>query len=168
MKLARHERCDPPEINTWLLEPDFLHCQPSVLGKIFKQRGNEFFRQQCARAFWPTRWISGLTGFPRSQSVFLLAMPRSSSSDLVVTRLRLHTPLTFDTLVPNAATDTLGFRPGVPTLQRVFANPQRKRCLGGGYEFGIECVLHFVFCYWHSTRQSGSDFSTYRGGACAP
>jgi hypothetical protein len=33
----------------------------------------------------------------------------------------------------------------VPTLQRVFANPQRKRCLGGGYEFGIECVLHFCF-----------------------
>ena len=38
------------------------------------------------------------------------------------------------------------FRPGAPTLQRVFANPQRKRCLGGGYEFGIECVLAHCAC----------------------
>jgi hypothetical protein len=71
MQLARHQRCDHPEINTWLLEPDLFHRLPAVLGKIFKQRGNEFFRQQCARAFWPTRRISGLTRFPRSQSVFI-------------------------------------------------------------------------------------------------
>ena len=36
MQLARHQGCDHSQINTRLLEPDFLHRQPSVLGKIFK------------------------------------------------------------------------------------------------------------------------------------